>query len=156
MQKTELFWKTILPGLLVGLIVFTVDGGMEYLLHSRGLSQAGTLMVSDAFAGIVAAIFATYGFYLHRQREAELRLRVDRIVEMNHHVRNALQVIAYWSVADRDKREMELIREAVDRIEWALREILPRELGAPTPFRRKPSASAGPGNPIDRSSSSSA
>lgn len=156
MQKAELIRKSILPGLLVGLTVFVVDGGMEYLLLAQGLSQAGTLLVSDAFAGVAAAVFATYGFYLQRQREAELRLRVDRIVEMNHHVRNALQVIAYWSVADRDKREMELIRQAVDRIEWALREILPSGLGASTPFRRKPPVSSAPANPIDRSSSTSA
>jgi hypothetical protein len=156
MHKAEIIRKSIVSGLLVGLTVFVVDGGMEYLLLANGVSQTGTLLVSDAFAGIVAAIFATYGFYLHGQREAELQQRVDRIVEMNHHVRNALQVITYWSPADREKKEMELIRQAVERIEWALREILPRGLGMPTPFRRKPPTSAPPVKPIDRSSSTSA
>lgn len=156
MQKAEIIRKSIVPGLLVGLTVFVVDGGMEYLLLNQGVSQAGTLLVSDAFAGIVAAVFATYGFYLQRQREAELRERVHHIVEMNHHVRNALQVIAYWSVADRDKKEMELIRQAVDRIEWALREILPRGLDTPMPFQRKPPSSVLPADKIDRSSSTSA
>jgi hypothetical protein len=156
MQKAEIIRKSLVSGLLVGLTVFVVDGGMEYFLLAQGVSQVGTLLISDAFAGIVAAIFATYGFFLQRQREAEVQQRVDRIVEMNHHVRNALQVITYWSVADREKREMELIREAVDRIEWALREILPSGLGVPTPFRRKPPSSAAPSGPMGRSSSTSA
>jgi hypothetical protein len=133
MQKSLTFQKSLASGLLVGLTVLLVDGGMEYLLLSRGSSQAGTLLISDAFAAAVAAAFAAYGFYLQGQREAELQERVHRIVEMNHHVRNALQVIAYWSVADRDKKEMHLIRQAVDRIEWALREILPGGLGRVPP-----------------------
>jgi hypothetical protein len=156
MQKSKIIRKSVISGLLVGVTVFLVDGGMEYLLLASGSSQAGTLLISDAFAGTVAAVFATYGFFLQHQREAELRQRVERIVEMNHHVRNALQVIAYWSLADRDRKDVELIRQAVDRIEWALREILPRGLGVPTPFRRKPPSSASAADPIDRSSSTSA
>jgi hypothetical protein len=156
MQKAQIIRKSLVSGLLVGLTVFVVDGGMEYFLLAQGVSQAGTLLVSDAFAGIVAAIFATYGFFLQRQREAEVQQRVDRIVEMNHHVRNALQVITYWSLADREKKEMDLIRKAVERIEWALREILPKGLGMPMPFTRKPPTSAAPTGPMGRSSSTSA
>jgi hypothetical protein len=131
-----------------------VDAGLEYLLLGRGVSHSWTLFVSDAIAATVVAFFATYTFSLHRQKEADVRERVERIVEMNHHVRNALQVIAYWSLAERDKKEVELIRHAVDRIEWALREVLPRGLGVSPPFKQPP----GPERPAstDQSRSTSA
>ena len=44
---------------------------------------------------------------------------------MNHHVRNSLQVISFAaSVPQQEALEAD-IRNAVDRIEWALREVLP-------------------------------
>jgi hypothetical protein len=44
---------------------------------------------------------------------------------MNHHVRNSLQVISFAaSVPQQEALEAE-IRDAVERIEWALREVLP-------------------------------
>ena len=43
---------------------------------------------------------------------------------MNHHVRNALQVIAY---SDNSTEQPSVVQDAVRRIEWALREVLPGE-----------------------------
>ena len=84
------------------------------------------LFVSD---GITAAIIGLLTFYvlrLHQLRQEELRERLERIVEMNHHVRNALQVITFWAIGDRDKTEIQIIKDAVDRIQWALSEVLAR------------------------------
>jgi TolA-binding protein len=44
---------------------------------------------------------------------------------MNHHIRNALQVIAYANATGDPDESMKLIRSSVERIEWALREVLP-------------------------------
>jgi hypothetical protein len=49
------------------------------------------------------------------------------IAEMNHHVRNALQAIALSPYAEKSK-QIELIGESAERIQWALREILPGEV----------------------------
>jgi hypothetical protein len=43
---------------------------------------------------------------------------------MNHHVRNALQTIAYSPYTEQEK-QIRMIAESVSRIEWALREVLP-------------------------------
>jgi 1,2-phenylacetyl-CoA epoxidase catalytic subunit len=64
---------------------------------------------------------------LYRERQRMQEARVRRVAEMNHHVRNALQVIAYWSLAEKEKRQVELVQDAVNRIQWALREIMARE-----------------------------
>ena len=55
----------------------------------------------------------------HRQRQRE---RCEAVVaEMNHHVRNALQVMSYVSYIHKHPE----IRDAVDKIDAALREVLP-------------------------------
>jgi hypothetical protein len=51
------------------------------------------------------------------------------IAELNHHIRNALQVIKFLGGQQRsglDAMQLQLINDSVDRIEWALREVLPR------------------------------
>jgi hypothetical protein len=45
---------------------------------------------------------------------------------MNHHVRNALQTISYLPYTDQAK-QVQLIQQSVNRIQWALQEILPGE-----------------------------
>jgi uncharacterized protein YmfQ (DUF2313 family) len=54
------------------------------------------------------------------------------ISELNHHIRNALQVISYASAAQTRADSMKLIGSSVERIEWALREVLPGSEPAPT------------------------
>ncbi len=51
------------------------------------------------------------------------------IAELNHHIRNALQVIKFLGGQQRsalDAMQLQLINDSVERIEWALREVLPR------------------------------
>lgn len=138
MRRQVIIGKPLFAGLAVGLVIFIIDSGLEYILLHKGVSHSWTLFISDAIAASAVAFFATYTFSLYQQKEAEVRERVERVVEMNHHVRNALQVITYWSLAERDKKEVELIRQAVDRIEWALREVLPAGLGVRSQARRPP------------------
>jgi hypothetical protein len=54
-----------------------------------------------------------------------VRHKVEVIADMNHHVRNALQVISLTTHGN-DKEEIGVIRESVNRIQWALRELLPK------------------------------
>ena len=51
------------------------------------------------------------------------KLEVIRL--MNHHVRNSLQVISFAALASQQEKATGELRDAVDRIEWALREVLP-------------------------------
>jgi two-component sensor histidine kinase len=50
--------------------------------------------------------------------------RLRMIAEMNHHVRNALQVISYSSQTQPNEDLARMVRESSQRIEWALREVL--------------------------------
>jgi hypothetical protein len=45
---------------------------------------------------------------------------------MNHHIRNALQVVAFYATHPDDSIAVGTIRDAIHRIEWTLREVLPK------------------------------
>lgn len=62
----------------------------------------------------------------HDRELARHRQLMGIIADMNHHTRNALQVIVSRSVLSMaDSAAIEDIRQAVGRIDWCLREILP-------------------------------
>jgi hypothetical protein len=86
-----------------------------------------------AFAGwalwvdnIAAALLLGLVVYLYeRRRERELVRKLQVIELMNHHVRNALQPIMYVPYSQDQQQQLNTIQDAVRRIDWALREILP-------------------------------
>ena len=49
--------------------------------------------------------------------------RLQRIAELNHHTRNALQVIAYHNVPERSERAIQQVNAEIVRIESVLREV---------------------------------
>ncbi|HEY3928118.1 MAG TPA: hypothetical protein VGL89_07080 [Candidatus Koribacter sp.] len=51
--------------------------------------------------------------------------RLEMIADMNHRIRNALQVLSYRAARHGNEKETEMMRESIERIEWALREVLP-------------------------------
>jgi len=116
----------LLLGLVAAAIFFAIDDFLDHLML-RLTSVGIALEISDAITAILIGALVAQLVLMYRQRQQMVQARLQRIAEMNHHVRNALQVIAYWSLADREKHQVELVQDAVNRIQWALREILPRE-----------------------------
>jgi uncharacterized membrane protein YccC len=113
---------TVLSGLAMLLAVDLVDRWLAL----AGLHAEATRF-DDVLLGLVAAILV---YFLQREQERELRRQRQSAVvieQMNHHIRNALQVIVTRASLDQQvKPELRQIDDAVARIDWALREILPR------------------------------
>jgi hypothetical protein len=82
------------------------------------------------FTGSIAGLLFYQYVRNERSRRDLVRQRMQTIVELNHHIRNALQVIKFWGVQHQncilDDAQAQLMKDSVDRIEWALREVLPR------------------------------
>lgn len=111
--------------LLVVLLVWIVGFGFDRLLARDGVTRVDILLTSNALTGIVAG-FLFYSLNNNeRLRRKFVRERLRTIAEMNHHIRNALQVITYATATEKSAQSVELIRSSVERIEWALREVLP-------------------------------
>ncbi len=58
-----------------------------------------------------------------QERYQAMMDRLQRVVELNHHIRNALQVIAYHNVPERGERAIQQVNAEVLRIESVLREV---------------------------------
>ncbi len=116
---------------LFALVMFFANYALDrFLLHQKD-SPYRTAEISDALSGVVAGLLFFKVLEYDRERRRRMLERLRTIGDMNHHIRNALQVISYsaYSTPQREE-EVARIKEAVDRIEWALREVLPK-LGPP-------------------------
>lgn len=105
---------------------FVITELMHYLLvpdlgpyRERIMAEGGSALILGMLAGKLL-----HNAYKARQY-ALARLRV--IAELNHHVRNALEVISLSAYITHDEEAIRRIMEGVNRIDWALREILPQE-----------------------------
>jgi len=115
--------------LLVAVVVSLIGILLDWLLVKEGLPRLDMLIFSNSLTGLFAG-----GLFWQMAREAKssrdlVAERMKTIAELNHHIRNALQVIKFLGVQNRsslDAVQLQLINDSVDRIEWALREVLPR------------------------------
>ena len=118
---TDSRWAVLLRSLLTGFAVFLLGSLSDVWLqlHSRSLSIA---IVDDALVGLGAGLLVL--FYERRQGQNIVK-KLQMIRLMNHHVRNSLQVISTAACISEREELVKRLHDAVERIEWALREVLP-------------------------------
>lgn len=115
--------------LMVALVVALIGFVLDRLLLKEGLPRLDMIIFSNGLTGLFAGILF---WQMAREAKASRDLVAERmktIAELNHHIRNALQVIKFLGGQKRsglDDVQLQLINNSVDRIEWALREVLPR------------------------------
>lgn len=127
----ESWWsrRSGLFSLLVAVIVSLMGVVLDRLLLKEGLPRLDMLIFSNGLTGLFAG-----GLFWQMAREAKasrdlVAERMKTIAELNHHIRNSLQVIKFLGGQKRtglDAMQLQLINDSADRIEWALRELLPR------------------------------
>ena len=113
---------------LVVLAVSVAGVGFDRLLVREGISRYDLIAVSNLLTGVVAGGLFWQARRRDRERRKFVRERLRTISEMNHHMRNALQVIAFYSYKEQDEKTVKMLADAVTRIEWALSEVLPSDL----------------------------
>lgn len=119
--------RKFLLALLAGCSVAAICVFMDEAVMRMGGSADLRALVPALFSGLVAALIFL-GIHL-RYEGLYYRFSMERAVivaEMNHHVRNALQVLAFYAHTAKDPRSASLIDESIHRIEWTLEEVLPR------------------------------
>jgi ABC-type bacteriocin/lantibiotic exporter with double-glycine peptidase domain len=134
--RTSVF-VAILVGLLAGLGMLAIQVSLDRTL---GHPQR-TLLYSDLFMGFVTAIVTGFGLRHYQNHMRADRARMRMVAEMNHHVRNALTAISLSVYAKNDQQLEQTTREAIQRIDWALREVLPHPETVVPPVPAKPARS---------------
>jgi hypothetical protein len=114
-------WTTPLRSIVAALAVFILGGLSDVWLRQHG---AGLLVaiLDDALIGIGAGLLV---FFYERRLNRNIIRKLEVIRLMNHHVRNSLQVISLAASVPQREELAGKIQNAVERIEWALREVLP-------------------------------
>jgi hypothetical protein len=124
----------VIVALGFGATVFFVTECMHYLLVPN-LGRHAERMVAEGVSALIVGCLAAMLFRSAREHRQATRARLQVIAEMNHHIRNALTPISLSAYAAQDQQSIRVIAEGVERIEWALREILPRQ--RPLPDRER-------------------
>ena len=117
-------WTLPLKSVVFGMCVFFFGSAVAAWLTLHNVH--GLLAFVDNLAAGIAAGLVVLFYERWRQREVDTKLRTIRLI--NHHVRNALQVISAASCGADGSEQETRVRDAVNRIEWALREVLPGEI----------------------------
>lgn len=106
--------------------VSAVGFGFDRLLVREGVPSLGVMLLSNALTGLVAGILYLEVRVRAQDRQRLLEERLLKVAEMNHHVRNALQVVSFYRYQITDPEASRLLQESIKRIEWTLEEVLPR------------------------------
>ena len=117
--------RAVLLAVAAALLVFVVSSAADLVMLKEHEPARLTIEISDAISSVAIGLLGYQLLRLQQQRRERLRQKVEVIADMNHHVRNALQVISL-STHGHDQAEIAAVRESVNRIQWALRELLPK------------------------------
>jgi hypothetical protein len=110
-----------LVALAVGAVVFLSGGVLDWFVTRQYLPRI-SLMLAGAAIALAVGVLVFQTLTEIQERYQAMLDRLQRIAELNHHIRNALQVIAYHNAPERGERAIQQVRVEIARIESALRE----------------------------------
>jgi hypothetical protein len=128
-EESRTFWRSsfgsVFLAVIATVLVFGVTSAADLFMFHENEPARITVELSDGISSVVIGLLSYQLLRMQQLRRRELRKRVETISDMNHHVRNALQVISL-STHGHDHEEIKNVRDSVNRIQWALRELLPK------------------------------
>jgi uncharacterized membrane protein len=114
-------FKIWLSAIFISIVVFFLALVIQWTIYDRYLHEAGIRVVGSAIAACVSIVLVLVLRTSARNQRLREVQRLETIALLNHHIRNALQAIVSSSGAT---NSTDTIRTAVERIEWALGEVL--------------------------------
>ncbi len=119
------YWLIIVAALVIGVITALLGIGVDRMLH-----QQRPLFTSDLLEGTAAAVLSGFLLFRLQRRKRDLLARIQAVEDVNHHVRNALTAVMYSAVLREDPVLNAIVEDANARIDWTLREVLPRTVAS--------------------------
>ena len=110
--------------------------GLTVMLVRHGVRMWPAIYIQAAVAGTIAALLVGTGLALVLYRRAILQRQLRVVAELNHQVRNALEIIASSTSRIADKKTVVTILDAVMRIDVTLRSLFP----AASPLKKSAAA----------------
>jgi hypothetical protein len=115
---------------LTAVLVLLLAGGFKYsvagfLVHA-GASREEMRIQDATLTGLFCALIVTIALGAERFRREQFLERVKVVSDLNHHLRNALEIIINGHLLPQGL-QTKAIFESVERIDHALSKILPEE-----------------------------
>jgi hypothetical protein len=111
-------------------LVLMAAGGLKYalagLLVRVGASREEMRIQDTIFTGLFCAVIVAIALGAERFRREQFRERVKVVSDLNHHLRNALEIIIHGHLLPQSS-QTKAIFESVERIDQALQKIVPEE-----------------------------
>lgn len=125
--------------MVILLLVVWCAGALAHLALTVVLVRLGVQMwpavyIQAAVAGSIATLLIAAVLALVLYRRAILQRQLGVVAELNHQVRNALEIIACSTTRIGDRKTVSTILDAVTRIDVTLRSLFP----AAMPLKKKP------------------
>lgn len=127
---TPSHYRFFLPALAFSTVLI-VGYGSDLLL----LKHPRWMVSDDLILGSAAAIVV---FHYEKQRFRFIAEKLSIVREISAFIRNELQIL-YASLEQTEKVRVQTIERAVQKIDWALRELLPGKITANSAFSRSDS-----------------
>jgi hypothetical protein len=108
------------------MVVWAAGYGFDRLLVREKLPRHEVLAAANLPTGAVAGALLWAWAEHERKQKMVIRQRMQVVADMNHHIRNALEVITYAAVQRDGDAPLTMIQDSVNRIDWVLREVLPQ------------------------------
>lgn len=108
---------TWLAAVIIGLVFGLLELGLMVVLKSGNLRD----FLDAGIIGFGAALFVWVLLVGNRDRRRRAREEVERIANLNHEIRNALQIIAHSTYNVAECRD--LVLDSVDRIDATLKRL---------------------------------
>ena len=133
---------------LAALVTFLTCGIIHVVFAHYHVLRKVTYIDSFLLAGLAGAFVFALETY-HERESRRLHELAALVEQMNHHIRNALQVISYASLSHNDAPAAQGVRDSISRIEWVLRDVLsesairmgvrslPQKMGSTSPQDRQ-------------------
>jgi len=113
--------------LLLGMAAGTGAGAAlwftDKFMVAHGVSPEGTILDEVAVGALVAGLALLLDIY-HEARVRRMREAAKLTIQLNHYVRNSLQVILTANTLQADWRVRQAVSRAIAQIEWVLDTIV--------------------------------
>jgi signal transduction histidine kinase len=121
-------WRLRLIATACGVLIWVLTQVLHFLFYPV-VDEVLILrrMPADVLAGVVVGLLLYRVMEHAYRRRAAVIARLEMIASLNHQIRNALHVISLSAYTTQNKKAIEVIGESMERIQRALRDILPGE-----------------------------
>ena len=106
---------------LFGLFEFSVD----LFLESGGVSRDTRAAIQACIVGIGTGIVSYLLLAARRERRNMVRAELSRVAELNHHLRNSLQIIVSANYIAKDEEHARMMLKTVQTMDQVLKRLFP-------------------------------